>query len=219
MSDNIRDEVIIALVDLSGSMTGRASSAIGYQLFELLSALRDKQEDANNSIRLGILAFHETAYWIIKPTQVNQIQNLPELNPVPGNDGLGRKSNYAEMLKELNNCMTERFLCETRALHDLHLLLFTDGCPTDKSTDFIKAMELIRKNPIFSNTHTKRYIVKENKKEIHFSGMENHVDMTDYLKIFASNEQNIVSADDFSTLQGDIINELVGKEKLESVFD
>ena len=74
----IRDDVIIVLVDLSGSMAGTALSMVGVHISELLSELQSIQDNANNSIRLGILGFHETAFWMMGPKQVNQILDLPQ---------------------------------------------------------------------------------------------------------------------------------------------
>lgn len=213
MADSIRDEVIIALVDLSGSMAGPAISKINVQLAELLSELQSMQDLANNSIRLGILGFQETASWVIRPEQVKQITNLPQFKPVYGADMLGARSSYAGMLAELNKCMTERFLCETRALNSVHVLLFTDGCPTDRKDVLDKAMEDLKKNPVFSNSHTKRYVIEERTEGIRFRNKE------DYMKAFAGDDLNVISADDFSALLGNITGELEGIKKMKSVFD
>lgn len=215
----IRDDVIIVLVDLSGSMAGTALSMVGVHISELLSELQSIQDNANNSIRLGILGFHETAFWMMGPKQVNQILDLPQFRPAYGDDQLGKKSNYAEMFKKLNECMTERFLCETRALNSVHLLLFTDSVPTDSRAVFMETLRNIKKNPVFSNSRTKRYIVRERTREIRFSGMEDYLDMEVCLKRFTSNEQNIVSSEEFPALLGNIVGELGTIEKIDSVFN
>ena len=59
MSKEILDEVVLVVADLSGSMAGQPVSRMNVQISELLSELKTTQKLAVNSIRLGVLGFHE----------------------------------------------------------------------------------------------------------------------------------------------------------------
>lgn len=213
MSNAIRDEVIIVIADISGSMEGAAIAKINVQLLEMLSELQSRQEISENSIRLGIMGFHEQTVWFVNPTIVSDINVLPQLTPVRGRDDLGTKSNFSQMLTDLNKHMTTEFLCNRRKLNSVHLLFFTDGCPTDRIENLNASFQKLKKNAVFSDVHTKRYVVQERSE-----GVKLH-DRDDFIEMLAGKKENVVTADEFSVLWMDIVNELAGTQGLNSVFD
>lgn len=214
MSDTIRDEVILILADLSGSMAGASVSKINVQLSELLSELKDAQKRAKNSIRIGIMGFHDTPSWILKPADVEPLHGLPALSIPYDGYGLGHKSDYSRMLLELDKSLKNtNFLCVDRKLNALHILLLTDGCATDKQPALEQAIKQLENNHVFVHEKTKRYVISEEIRKNRMMQGEN------ILKAFAGVEDHIISYDAFSLLLSTISNELTGTIQKSSVFD
>lgn len=214
MNGKILDEVVLALVDLSGSMTGQSFSRVKVQISELFSELRTAQTAAVNSIRFGLLGFHEKKQWLRLPEEVNQIGSFPALALGVREDGLGARSNYSIMLNELNSCMNRRFLCKDRDLNSVHVILFTDGYPTDKQETLKNSLESLKKNSVFSNERCRRYVIREKKT----AADQYDRYLAEFWYEFVQSGENVIDADRFSEILGRIRGELTGGVEEENVF-
>ena len=214
MNGKILDEVVLALVDLSGSMAGQSFSKVKVQISELFSELRTARAAAVNSIRFGLLGFHESQQWISPPEEVDQIDSLPMLAIGTRQDGLGARSNYSIMFHELDRCMNRHFLCRGRDLNSVHIILFTDGYPTDDQAVLKNSLEALKKNPVFSNERCRRYVIREKKTAV---GQYDRY-LAEFWYGFVPFVENVVDADRFSEMLGRIRGELTGGVEEENVF-
>lgn len=204
MSEEILDEVVLVVVDLSGSMGGQPISRMNVQISELLSELKTTQTMAANSIRFGVLGFHEKKQWLIPPAGVDELDHPPMLQIGKRSDGFFARSNYSIMLAELNRCMNWDFLCGNRSLNSVHVILFSDGLPTDSGQSLKHAVASLKKNAVFSNKRCRRYVIQERE----CKGRGNW--QRDFWIDFVNVQENIIQAEQFSELLGDICGELSG---------
>ncbi|HIR12945.1 MAG TPA: VWA domain-containing protein [Candidatus Choladousia intestinavium] len=204
MNGEILDEVVLVVADLSGSMAGQPVSRMNVQISELLSELKTTQTMAANSIRFGLLGFHEKKQWLILPAGVDELDHLPMLQIGKRSDGFFARSNYSIMLAELNRCMNRDFLCGNRSLNTVHVLLFSDGFPTDSWQSLKNASASLKKNTVFSNERCRRYVIQERE----YKGQGNY--RGDFWTDFVNSKENIIQAEQFSELLGDICGELSG---------
>ena len=212
MSKEILDEVVLVVADLSGSMAGQPVSRMNVQISELLSELKTTQTMAANSIRFGLLGFHEKKQWLILPAGVDELDHLPMLQIGKRSDGFFARSNYSIMLAELNRCMNRDFLCGNRSLNTVHVLLFSDGFPTDSQQSLKNAAASLKKNAVFSNDRCRRYVIQERE------GKSLGLYRRDFWTSFVNSEANIVCAEQFSELLGDLCGELSGIKDEDNVF-
>lgn len=125
------DRAVLALVDLSGSMRGQPVASVGVQLQELLWELREIHMPGESRLWFGLMAFHEEIQWLLPPTPVDQVVELPQLQVLPRKDGFYPTTSYEAMLMRLTYYLFAEPHFWPEKPDDLELILFTDGRPTD----------------------------------------------------------------------------------------
>lgn len=201
-----RDHVVLAVVDLSGSMAGQSVSTAQIQIQELFSALKSTQDHSSGLIRFGLMGFHERTQWLIKPEDIDKINDLPILQITPTPSGLYPKTNCIAMLQELNRSLTPQFLCGRSLLKSLNIILISDGFPTDRTEKLRATMSNLRNNEVFSDSHCRRFVIRDEfdvkKARVNYGRW--------FLEEFVGNTDNMVSAEGFSALTSRISADLIG---------
>lgn len=200
------DEVVLAIVDLSGSMAGQSIATAQAQIQELLWEMKSTQASTSNVIRFGLMGFESGARWIMKPTNVDEINDLPTLRIKMDQNGFFPRTNFSAMLMELERGMNPGFLCDQEPIRSLHVILFSDGFSTDQEQELRDTMERLQKNKVFSDRRCRRYVIRDEldwaKRELSYR--------TWLVEAFAGAKENVTNAAGFSALISQISVELTG---------
>ena len=159
MSATPMDDLVLALVDLSGSMAGQSAATVRAQIQELCAELISAEPYARNEIRFGILGFHETAEWLVPTQDVKAITGLPLLQIQKDAAGFYRASSFVALLDKLCSDLNGKMLCGARPIRTLHLILFSDLLPTDAEAPLRDALARFEQLPICAHRQFYRYLV------------------------------------------------------------
>ena len=206
MSVQKTDEVVLAIVDLSGSMAGQSIATAQAQIQELLWELKSTQASTSEVIRFGLMGFEAGAEWILRPTDVDEINDLPTLRIKRDGNGFFPRTNFCAMLLELERSLNPRFLCDQQPIRGLHVILFSDGFSTDREQELRDTMERVQKNQVFSDRRCRRYVVRDEldqaKRELSYRAW--------LVEAFTGAEENVTNAAGFSALISQISAKLTG---------
>ena len=164
------DTLILALADLSGSMTGEPISKMNVQLTELLSELQMMQDHAEGTIYFCLAGFHEKVQSFVEPTPVCRLNGVPHLQVARREDGYFARTRLGLLLGTLGS-----FLIQTGREFEAektYILLFSDGFPTDAEQTLRNCMEEMRK---YSDAfyRCRRYVIREKERRVPLNARKN----------------------------------------------
>lgn len=154
-----RQHLVLAVVDCSGSMSGQAAAITGVQLHDLLNELQSGEN--TEGIRFGVLGYQSDAFWMLSPMPVAEIEDLPVIQIRPDRQGffpVGSLSAAWNMLADLLQSST-LFPAGTDGM--LHIVLFTDGFPTELMSALRSSLDLFCASAPVANGCCNRYLIQE----------------------------------------------------------
>lgn len=198
------DTLILALADLSGSMTGEPISKMNVQLTELLSELQMMQDHAEGTIYFCLEGFHEKVQSLVEPTPVCRLNGVPHLQVARREDGYFARTRLGLLLGTLGS-----FLIQTGREFEAektYILLFSDGFPTDAEQTLRNCMEEMRK---YSDAfyRCRRYVIREKERRVPLNARKN------FWKEFAGAEEKVFQAQCFSEMTAQLYTELTVAEE------
>lgn len=208
------DDVVLIILDHSGSMQGQPAVTARIQIQELLSELKYVQRRAKNEIRFALMTFDAHAKWVMPPTDVDQINdlNIPAIQS--DQQGLYPRTSFATMLQDLEGKLTPRFLCNNCPLNSLNIVLFSDCFPSDPEPRLREMMGKLQRNPVFSDSRCNRFLVR-----VVLNPELMQVNYQHWFRdAFPSRKSNECEPSDFSGLVNQIIEELDDSVGVASVF-
>ena len=206
MSAKKLDEVVLAIIDLSGSMVGQSIATAQAQVQELLWELKATQTSTANVIRFGLMGFADAAGWILRPKNVDEINDLPVLQIKPDESGLYPGTSYSAMLTELERSLNPAFLCDQYPINSLHVILFSDCFSTDGEQALRGAMERLKGNAVFADRRCRCYVIRDE-----LDRDKGRLDYRTWLvQAFTRAREHVTDAAGFSDLISRISAELTG---------
>ncbi len=192
--------LVVVAADVSGSMLGQSASLAQVQIQELFSQLKDAMLRSGKPVYLGIFGFHTRATWLLKPTNVSMIADLPRLEIKPDESGLYPRTSFIPLLTATGK-IVEHFQPgpSSTAFKTLEVILITDGYSTDPDSELRTRLYRLRGNRCFDRESCHIYAVMDDLDDDQPAEFQNW-----FIRGLTGSPQNRVRMSEFALLTGRI---------------